>query len=277
MNRYDEIIWKRNKLICIIMWVIIAAGFGMAFLMPKLLVSNGAAVLFAAWVTYANSKKKHIHLIPWLSTILITLCGVFTGWGSVSITLSLVITSVLLLYPDKRLFSTGFLVLLALSIFQVFMVETQSSEELFSHITDVVLFALTGVILMLVSQLNQRLFQDSEVRWQEVEHSRIRVETMLERVREAVEGLSRYTEQLKQKVDATGSITNEVTLGFSEVAKGVEFQATSVAEISESLSLSDQQIKVLSADERTVCGYGNEHTNWERTDGSIKRTDAGTV
>lgn len=66
---------------------------------------------------------------------------------------------------------------------------------------------------------------------------------MLERVKESVEGLSRYTDQLKEKVNATGSITNEVTLGFSEVAKGVEFQATSVAEISESLSVSDQHIK----------------------------------
>ncbi|MDN4599721.1 methyl-accepting chemotaxis protein [Paenibacillus sp. F6_3S_P_1C] len=243
MNRYDEIIWKRNKLICIILWVIVAIGFGMSFLAPKLLVSNGVAVLFTAWVTYATVKKKHIHLIPWLCTILITICGVYAGWGSVNITLSLVITSVLLLYPDKKLFTTGFIVLLIFNSIQVVLVETQNSEELIGHIVDVGLFALTGVILMLVSQLNQRLFRDSETRWQEVEHSKMRVETMLEKVKESVEALSRFTDQLKRKVTETGSITHEVTLGFSEVAKGVEFQATSVAEISESLSMSDQHIR----------------------------------
>ncbi|PIH58659.1 methyl-accepting chemotaxis protein [Paenibacillus sp. LK1] len=243
MNRYDEIIWKRNKLICIILWVIVAIGFGMAFLEPKLLVSSGVAILFTGWVTYANIKKKYIHVIPWLCTLLITICGVYAGWGSVNITLSLVITSVLLLYPDKKLFTTGFLVLLVISILQVVLVETKSSEEFIGYIVDVGLFALTGAILMMVSQLNQRLFWDSEARWQEVEHSKMRVETMLVRVKESVDGLSRYTEQLKQKVTDTGSITHEVTLGFSEVAKGVEFQATSVAEISESLSLSDQHIR----------------------------------
>ncbi|MGG4482228.1 methyl-accepting chemotaxis protein [Paenibacillus xylanilyticus] len=243
MNRYDEIIWKRNKLISIILWVILAIGVSLSFMLPKLLVSNGIAILFAAWVTYANVKRKHIHLIPWLFTILITLCGVYVGWGTVNLTMSLVITAVLLLIPNKKFFMIGFFVLLAHSVLQLFVINTAHADELIENIVNVGLFALTGAILMLVSHLNQRLFLDSEVRWQEVEQSKQRVETMMERVKASVEGLSLYTDQLKQKVDATGSITHEVTLGFSEVAKGVEFQATSVAEISESLSLSDHHIR----------------------------------
>ncbi|MCW3791540.1 methyl-accepting chemotaxis protein [Paenibacillus sp. LS1] len=243
MDRMDEIIWKRNKLIGIILWIIIAIGMALAFIMPKLFVSNGVALIFVVWITYANAKKKHIHLIPWLITVLLTICGVYVGWGTVNFALSLVITAVLLLFPNKKFFVFGFSVLLVNSVLQLFVMNTVDSVELIGNIVNVGLFALTGAILMLVSQLNQRLFHESEVRQNEVEHSKQRVETMLERVKESVEGLSRYTDQLKQKVDATGSITNEVTLGFSEVAKGVEFQATSVAEISESLSVSDQHIK----------------------------------
>ncbi|NMI05713.1 methyl-accepting chemotaxis protein [Paenibacillus sp. SZ31] len=243
MDRMDEIIWKRNKLIGIILWIIIAIGMGLAFTMPKLLVSNGVALIFVVWITYANAKKKHIHLIPWLITVLLTICGVYVGWGTVNFALSLVITAVLLLFPNKKFFVVGFSVLLVNSVLQLFVMNTVDSVELIGNIVNVGLFALTGAILMLVSQLNQRLFHESEVRQNEVERSKQRVETMLERVKESVDGLSRYTDQLKQKVDATGSITNEVTLGFSEVAKGVEFQATSVAEISESLSVSDRHIK----------------------------------
>ncbi|OMF12180.1 hypothetical protein BK131_19485 [Paenibacillus amylolyticus] len=243
MDRMDEIIWKRNKLIGIILWIIIAIGMGLAFTMPKLLVSNGVALIFVVWITYANAKKKHIHLIPWLITVLLTICGVYVGWGTVNFALSLVITAVLLLFPNKKYFVVGFSVLLVNSVLQLFVMNTVDSVELIGNIINVGLFALTGAILMLVSQLNQRLFHESEVRQNEVERSKQRVETMLERVKDSVDGLSRYTDQLKQKVDATGSITNEVTLGFSEVAKGVEFQATSVAEISESLSVSDQHIK----------------------------------
>ncbi|MFS0871872.1 methyl-accepting chemotaxis protein [Paenibacillus xylanilyticus] len=243
MNRYDEIIWKRNKLINIILWIIVAVGLGMIFLLPKLLVSSGIAILFAGWVTYANVKRKHIHLIPWLITLIITICGVYIGWGAVNFSLSLVLTAILLLYPNKKFFMIGFFISLANSVLQLFVINTENTIDFIGNIVNVGMFALTGAILMMVSHLNQRLFRESEVRWQEVESSKERVETMLERVKEAVEGLSRYTDQLKQKVEATGSITNEVTLGFSEVAKGVEFQATSVAEISESLSLSDHHIR----------------------------------
>ncbi|MGN7414056.1 methyl-accepting chemotaxis protein [Paenibacillus sp. SAF-068] len=243
MDRMDEIIWKRNKLIGIILWIIVAIGMGLAFIMPKLLVSNGVAIIFVVWITYANAKKKHIYLIPWLITVLLTICGVYVGWGTVNFALSLVITAVLLLFPNKKFFVVGFSVLLVNSVLQLFVMNTVDSVELIGNIVNVGLFALTGAILMLVSQLNQRLFHESEVRQNEVELAKQRVEIMLERVKESVEGLSRYTDQLKQKVDSTGSITHEVTLGFSEVAKGVEFQATSVAEISESLSVSDQHIK----------------------------------
>ncbi|MBR2564208.1 MAG: hypothetical protein IKE29_06260 [Paenibacillus sp.] len=243
MDRYDEIILKRNKLISIILWIIVAIGIGLAFITPKLIYSTGVSMILVAWITYANVKMKHIHVIPWVITALVTLCGVYVGWGTVNLTLSLVIAAILLLFPNKKFFMVGFSVLLVHSVLQLFVVNTLDSDAIVSNIVNVGLFALTGVILMMVSQLNQKLFQESEVRWQEVEHSKQRVETMLERVKESVTGLSRYTDQLKQKVDATGSITNEVTLGFSEVARGVEFQATSVAEISESLSMSNQHIK----------------------------------
>ncbi|WP_272037914.1 methyl-accepting chemotaxis protein [Paenibacillus sp. JJ-100] len=225
------------------MWVIVAIGMGLSFITPKLIFSTGVSMILVAWITYANVKMKYIHVIPWVITALVTSCGVYVGWGTVNLTLSLVIAAILLLFPNKKFFVVGFSVLLLHSVLQLFVVNTLDSDAVVSNIVNVGLFALTGVILMMVSQLNQKLFQESEVRHQEVEHSKQRVETMLERVKESVTGLSRYTDQLKQKVDATGSITNEVTLGFSEVARGVEFQATSVAEISESLSMSNQHIK----------------------------------
>lgn len=243
MSRIDEIIWKRNKLITIMMWIVVAFGMVLAFSDPKLFVSNAVVILYGSWLVYANVKQKHIHLIPWLNATLITACGVFAGWGSVDPLLGITILSLLLIYPDKRIFLMGFTVLLANNILQLLIIPTAAREQFTDNIMSVVLFAVAGLILTIVSMLNQKLFQESEKRWDEVENSRKRVEEMLERVKKSVAGLSGYTEQLKEKVDATGSITNEVTLGFSEVAKGVEFQATSIADISESLTLSDRHIQ----------------------------------
>ncbi|WP_366294168.1 methyl-accepting chemotaxis protein [Paenibacillus sp. AN1007] len=243
MNRMDEIIWKRNKIITMMLWIVVAFGMSIAFSAPKLFISNSIVVLYGIWLIYANTKKKHIHLIPWINAALIIACGIFASWGTVDSIIAIVISALLLVYPDKRLFISGFSVLLANSILQLLIVPVSTREQFIDDLTNVVLFAVAGVILGVVSALNQKLFQESENRWNEVENSRKRVEEMLERVKKSVTGLSHYTEQLKQKVDMTGSITNEVTVGFSEVAKGVEFQASSIAEISESLSLSDRQIQ----------------------------------
>ncbi|GGH46945.1 methyl-accepting chemotaxis protein [Paenibacillus silvae] len=243
MSRIDEIIWKRNKLITMMLWIVVVFGIALAFTDPKLFASNAIVIMYGIWLTYANAKKKHIHLIPWINVALITACGIFAGWGTVDSLIAIVISALLLVYPDKRIFLSGFSVLLANSILQLLIVPTATREQLIENITNVALFAVAGIILVVVSALNQKLFQESEKRWDEVENSRKRVEEMLERVKKSVAGLSGYTEQLKEKVDATGSITNEVTLGFSEVAKGVEFQATSIADISESLTLSDRHIQ----------------------------------
>lgn len=126
---------------------------------------------------------------------------------------------------------------------QLVRVSSASIELLFADLINFSMYIVTGIIMITVSRVNKRLFSDSETRREQVEESSIRIAMMMERVKDAVNGLSRYTDQLKQKVNETGAITNEVTAGFSEVAKGVEFQATSVAEISESLSLSDRHIK----------------------------------
>ncbi|MEK4275646.1 methyl-accepting chemotaxis protein [Paenibacillus sp. FSL R7-0026] len=269
MNRIDEIIWKRNKIISIILWVVLIVGFSVALIEPKLFISNGVVVLYGIWLAYANAKKKHIHLIPWVNTVLISLCGVFAGWGSVEPLLAILISSILLIYPNKKLFVIGFSVMLANNILQLVIIPTTTQDQFVTNAINLGMFAVTGGILFMVSYLNQKLFHESEKRWSEVEASRTRVETMLERVKESVGGLSRYTDQLKQKVDSTGSITHEVTLGFSEVAKGVEFQATSVADISESLAVSDQhikdvalysqQMKELSASMATSTQTGSEH------------------
>ncbi|MEN1987612.1 methyl-accepting chemotaxis protein [Paenibacillus hubeiensis] len=243
MNRFDEIILKRNKIIAIILWIVLVLGASLAFMEPKLIVSSVVVILFTAWITYANAKKKHIHLIPWLVTVLISLSGVFAGWGSNDPLVSILISSILLIYPDNKKFAVGFVVALAGNILQLLIVPTATADQWTGNAINAGLLAITGAILFMVSHLNQRLFLKSEQRWAEMQQSRERVEEMLEHVKSAVSGLSTFTEQLKRKVEETGSITNEVTIGFTEVARGVEFQASSVAEISESLAVSDQHIR----------------------------------
>lgn len=279
MNRKDEIIWKRNKLITVMVGVITVVGVGLSFLVPALLISSLVSALFTGWLVYANVRKKHIHLVPWLITGMVSITIVYVGWGQVNPLLGLLVGSLLLLYPNNQFSATGFTVALANNILQLFLVPASTKEDLIGNIINVGMAAITGFILWLVSNLNLRLFKESEVRGIEVEQSRMKVETMLDSVKEAASVLYNFTDQMKKKVTETGSITNDVTAGFNEVAKGVEFQATSVSEISDSLSISDlhiqevashsKEMKELSAHMASITEVGStkmDHLNTQMKD-----------
>ncbi|WP_195724232.1 methyl-accepting chemotaxis protein [Paenibacillus monticola] len=77
------------------------------------------------------------------------------------------------------------------------------------------------------------------------------MEYLLVRVRTSVDGLYEFTGNFKGEVEMVGAITSEVAIGFQEVSKGIEYQASSIADITESISVSDNHI-------RDVAGYSIE-------------------
>ncbi|PQP85117.1 hypothetical protein C0Q44_11695 [Paenibacillus sp. PCH8] len=243
MNRIDEIIWQRNKLVSYMLWAITAISAGITLIVPDLWLSTLISIVVSAAITICNFTKKGIHVIPWVVTVAVIASGVYVSRDGINAVQGILIITPLLLYPNNKHYNIAFSAMLTYFAVLLVLVSSANIQLLFADLINVAMYIVTGIIMISVSRVNKKLFQDSESRRMQVEDSRARVETMLERVKVSVTGLSRYTDQLKQKVVATGSITNEVTLGFSEVAKGVEFQATSVAEISESLSMSDRHIK----------------------------------
>lgn len=243
MNRIDEITWQRNKLVSYMMWAITAISAGITIIVPDLWLSTLLSIVVTSVVTVCNLMKKGIHIIPWFVTSAILASGVYVSIDGMNALQGILVTAPLLLYPNSKYYNIAFSAMVAFFTLQLVLVSSATITQLFADLINYSMYIITGIIMITVSRVNKKLFEDSETRREQVEESRTRVEVMLDRVKAAVVGLSRYTDQLKQKVDATGAITNEVTVGFSEVARGVEFQATSIAEISESLSLSDSHIK----------------------------------
>ncbi|MDO7907342.1 methyl-accepting chemotaxis protein [Paenibacillus sp. JX-17] len=253
MNRLDEIIWRRNKLIMILMWVISAVGIGLAFMIPQLWISNIVSIVFNSWVTYCVIRRKHTQLLPWLITALLIAVIVYLSIDSANLILGLVVGSMLLFYPRRIFFAIGFGVTVVVDAVQMFILSPDPTPEgMIGNAINLGMFIIAGAALMVVSHLNYKLYLESERRWSEVEQSKRQVESMFERVQEAAAGLGSYTEQMKRKVTNTGTITSEVTMGFMEVAKGVEFQASSVSEISESLSVSDLHIREVAANSKEM-------------------------
>lgn len=247
MNRNTEIIWQRNKLISYMLWAITVISAAITFLIPALWISTLVSILVTAIITGMNLAKKGIHMIPWIVTVAIITSGIYVNIESISTMQGLLIVSPLLLYPNSRYYNVAFTTLLVYFILHVVIAPAANTTLLLTDLINISMFIVTGIIFITVSRVNRKLFQAGEDRLVEIAESQTRMEQVMQQVRQSVHGLARFTQQLKQKVNETGTITSKVTAGFNQVARSVELQANNVYEISESLSVSDRHIQDVAA------------------------------
>lgn len=247
MDRKDSVLWKRNKLVSYMMWAILCISTGLAFIVPAFWPVVLISMIIPLGVTIANFTKKGIRVIPWIVTAWVVLSAIGINLEQINFVQGILILLPLLLYPDSRHYNISFAITLVYFIVHMIITPATDSAVLFNDLTNLSMFAVSGIILITVSRVNKKLFLSGEKRREEIEQSQARVEAMLDRVKESVEGLTAFTDGFKQKVNNTVTISDEITVGFGEVARGVEVQAASVAEISESLALTDGHIRDVAA------------------------------
>ncbi len=246
-NPNTEIIWQRNKLISYMLWAITAISAGITFLIPTLWISTLVSIIVALIITGLNLTKKGVHVIPWFVTISIIASGIYVSLESISTMQGLLIVAPLLLYPNSKYYNIAFSSLLIYFILHIIIAPAATPTLVVTDLINLSMFLVAGIIFITVSSVNRKLFHASEIRRVEIEQSQSRMELVMQQVKQSVIGLARFTEQLKQKVNETGTITTEVTAGFNQVARSVEQQASNVFEISESLSVSDRHIQDVAA------------------------------
>ncbi len=271
-QRKIELFWTRNKIIIGAFWIVCAVAVVLAFQLPNLWVSNTPAVLMAAAVTYCNMKRKGVLVIPWIFTGLLTLLGVYLTIYEVNALVVLLLCSVLLFYPEYKYFAVAaglstLNLLVQLSLTGEF---ATSEERLMAYVNEFGVYLLISGVLIVVAFLNQRLIRHSEAQRDEVEAAGSRIEFMLDRVKAAVDGLYKFTGNFKVEVEMAGAITNEVAIGFQEVSKGIEYQAGSISEITEAISVSDRHI-------RDVAGYSQDMKRLSAATAEVSEQGGGRV
>ncbi|WP_231503524.1 hypothetical protein [Paenibacillus sp. 1-18] len=60
MDRTNELLWQRNKLVIIIFWIMALSGVVPALTNPSMWISNGVGLAVAVTLTILNVKKKGI-------------------------------------------------------------------------------------------------------------------------------------------------------------------------------------------------------------------------
>ncbi|MBW4085568.1 methyl-accepting chemotaxis protein [Paenibacillus sp. S150] len=256
----------RSRIIIFAIWIVALLGVILAFQVPSLWVINALAVVLSAVLTLLHLKKIGTRIIPWVFTAILGGSAVYLNLIEVNLPVTLLLCSMLLFYPSYQYFAIAAGVN-AINIFIQF--ESGTGPKLAEYVSGAGIFILVCAVLLGVSSVNRKMFLQIELQKQEVESSGTHVEYLLNRVKTAVDGLYAFTGNFKQEVEMVDAITNEVVIGFQEVSKGIEYQASSIADITESISVSDKHIrdvagcsremKQLSADTAEVSEQGGSN------------------
>ena len=104
---------------------------------------------------------------------------------------------------------------------------------------------------------------------EEMKQGKKKVDQLLKEVTHSVEVISNFSETLKGNISATATISNDITIAFAEVTRGVEAQAASVGEMNESVNNTNDlvasvskisyQMGSLSSETRDITDKGNAH------------------
>jgi methyl-accepting chemotaxis protein len=101
-------------------------------------------------------------------------------------------------------------------------------DQIFDYLVPYIVILMTGSVAYAITLLGKQMLM-------EVKENEGRVKNLLGEVAASVEDIEGFGKSLTANVAQTDQISREVSLGFGEMAKGVEAQATGIAEINDKL------------------------------------------
>lgn len=268
-ERVKEVIWSRNRIIIFAFWAVAMIGVAYAFVRPDMWVTSAIAIPPVIVLTYMNVKRKGITAIPWILTALLMIVSTYLNWQDISVGNALLFSGLLLLYPNPIHFVVASALNALEMIYHLFTTAPPAGQMQSVYMMDTLgVYLLLAGVLTAVAYVNRNMFNDNERQRAEVESAGSRVSNVLQEVKHTVDGLTGFTSNLKTEVEMTGAITHELTIGFKEVSKGIEFQAGSVAEISQSTAETDKHIGGVAENSRQMKQWSEETVRISEEGGS---------
>ncbi|WP_216828423.1 methyl-accepting chemotaxis protein [Alkalihalobacterium elongatum] len=144
----------------------------------------------------------------------------------------------------------------------------QENEILIS--LNVFVVIISGVLIA-QARIGEKMQKDIEAKGEEALAEKQKVDQLLGKVANSVKIISEFSQQVKSNIEATQKVSTDLTSTFSEVARGVETQASTVSEINDSMidtntavlnvSSFSQSAKRVAHETLTHTNKGNEQVN----------------
>ncbi|MEB1806115.1 MAG: methyl-accepting chemotaxis protein [Bacillaceae bacterium] len=128
---------------------------------------------------------------------------------------------------------------------------------------NVFVIIITGVLIA-QARIGENMQKDVQTKGEEALLGKQKVDQLLAKVTNSVNVITEFSQQVKTNIEATQKVSTDLTSTFSEVARGVETQASTVSDINESMNDKNtavQNVSTLTQSAKNIANETLNHTN----------------
>ncbi|MFF2015669.1 methyl-accepting chemotaxis protein [Paenibacillus sp. NPDC058177] len=242
----QELTHQRNKIMRFILLFItltviplIVFSQEMTEAITTLIVAIIANVVFFVLVR----KKVAVQLLSYIVVLIISGFMFFINYLQPNLFSYLSLGILLVFYPTyKPVLTYAIISFIQVNYFILYPATTEfANYEWADNIKLFIAFAL----LIILSILSRQMMMNAYEGRLNSELAKKNVEELLDQMKSSITEMATFNRQLQKNVMVTGDITGELTIGFTEMTKGIESQTVSVSDISMALGDANTAIQLV--------------------------------
>lgn len=250
-----SVLYERNKLLEKLLWCSIALSLLLCIFTKKPFATTmslstigvGMCVLvsFFRWKKIMIQGTMYVVTIALAVICYIMLAGVQHITAYILVYYSLILVA---LYQDFKPILLSGIIGIGLTVYFFFNYQEKifpscNKSSLANFIIYLVLFS--GILIFqstFSEKLRKKAYDSAEAAAKEKEN----LDNVLKQLKASMEVLSNFSENLKENINITGEISEDITVAFSQVASAIENEAKGIDEINGSITISDERVNAVS-------------------------------
>lgn len=249
---HNHALHRRNKLLVKIVWGMLALGLAVNLLTGAgtdsniVLAAVGSTTCgIATLLTYKRWMERYVMYIISSIITLLTLLLIQTGPVITTYFLVFVNLSIMTLYSSFRAIVFSSFLGAGLTAFLLLGPYKDDLFEGHDPMTICLYLGLIATPLLVSTRFSEQLQKEATLQRENAVAERDRSQSIVDQAAESLRVLNTFSSGLKHNVQATSSISTEVTAAFGDIAVSMGEQTSSVTEISQSIQTIEQGMSAL--------------------------------
>ena len=266
-----EVLVKRNKLMAKILWAVTVlfvafntvtqVGLAALYTAGPMLAIASITVSILVW---KDKAKRQIQYIVAIVLCIVHFLFVYFFHDLNGFLMAYVMLAIVSLYQNYKLVLLTGGIELASIVYGYF----SGGDLMYGKFNNIVgLFSVAVVfgvvvwILAVQSRFTEKVRSQLEEEKVSTERAKDRVESILNKLRSSIETLRDFSYDLKENVNVTGKISNEVTTAFNEITANIESEVDLLSDINDAVNSETADLKQVACETDQMHQLSDENLN----------------